>query len=146
MKTWRAWARNTRIISFGIIICGSALLFGAQYLAGRTARSAGRQPSSVKVASGSGANQTAPARLQALGTLPLSFEENMGQTAPEVRYVSHGSGYELFLTPRDAVIALQHSMPSNLSPLHRAAYFRALRQGRKAGRMTVLRMRLQGAN
>src|SRR4029077_14986698 len=82
----------------------------------------------------------------AYGKLPLSFEENLGQTAREVRYVSHGSGYALFLTPQEAVISLQQSMPRDLSPLHRMAYFRALRKARKAGRTTVLRMRMEGAN
>jgi P pilus assembly chaperone PapD len=76
----------------------------------------------------------------------LSFEENEGQTAREVRYVSHGSGYELFLTPQEAVVALQPSLPVNLSALHGGAYFRSLRQARQAGRMTVLRMGLEGAN
>jgi hypothetical protein len=77
----------------------------------------------------------------------MGFEANMGQTAQEVRFVSHGMGYGLFLTPQEAVIALQqHSMAHNLSPLHRMAYFRALRQARQAGRTTVLRMRLEGAN
>ena len=71
----------------------------------------------------------------------------MGQTAQEVRFVSHGMGYGLFLTPQEAVIALQqHSMAYNLSPLHRMAYFRALRKARQAERTTVLRMRIEGAN
>jgi len=38
-----------------------------------------------------------PEWTEAYGRLPLSFEENMGQTAREVRYVSHGSRYELKL-------------------------------------------------
>jgi hypothetical protein len=80
------------------------------------------------------------------GKLPLSFEENSGQTAREVRYVSHGTGYALFLTSQEAVISLQQSMPRDLSPLHRMAYFRALHKARKAGRTTVLRMRMEGAN
>ena len=83
---------------------------------------------------------------EAYGKLPLSFEENLGQTAQEVRFVSHGTGYALFLTHQEAVISLQRSMPKNLSALHRMAYFRALRKARRAGRMTVLRMGLAGAN
>jgi hypothetical protein len=76
----------------------------------------------------------------------LSFEENEGQTAGEVRYVSNGRGYELFLTPQETVVAMQTTLPMNLSALHRVAYFRSLRQARLAGRMTVLRMGLEGAN
>jgi len=78
--------------------------------------------------------------------LPLSFEENQGQTAPEVRYVSHGSGYELFLTPQEAVLALRHDAPPDLSPHHRAASIRALRKARGTGQTTAIRMHLEGAN
>src|SRR5688572_5079492 len=40
------------------------------------------------------------------GKLPLSFEENRGQTDPRVKYISRGSGYALFLTPSEAVLSL----------------------------------------
>ena len=42
------------------------------------------------------------------GRLPMSFEPNQGQTAPEVKFISRGPGYELFLTGQEAVIALRH--------------------------------------
>ncbi len=40
------------------------------------------------------------------GQLPLSFEENRGQTDKAVRYLSRGTGYTLFLTEKDAVLSL----------------------------------------
>ena len=40
------------------------------------------------------------------GKLPLSFEANQGQTAPEVKFLSRGPGYGLFLTPTEAVLTL----------------------------------------
>lgn len=43
------------------------------------------------------------------GSLPLSFEENLGQTDPAVRFLSRGSGYTLFLTEKDAVLSLVSS-------------------------------------
>src|SRR5580658_9048710 len=43
----------------------------------------------------------------AYGTLPLAFEANQGQTAPEVRYLAHGQSYELFLTNQEAVLTLR---------------------------------------
>jgi Bacterial Ig-like domain (group 3)/Beta-propeller repeat/Dockerin type I domain len=43
---------------------------------------------------------------QAYGQLPLSFEVNNGQTASQVQYLSHGSGYALFLTENSAVLSL----------------------------------------
>ena len=83
---------------------------------------------------------------EAYAKLPLSFEENQGQTAREVRYVSHGSGYELFLTPQEAVLALRSQGHYDLSPVHRAASIRAMRKARKAGQITTVRMQLEGAN
>ncbi|MGH9891922.1 MAG: SBBP repeat-containing protein, partial [bacterium] len=39
--------------------------------------------------------------------LPLSFEENRGQTDPEVKFLSRGPGYTLFLTADEAVLRLK---------------------------------------
>lgn len=39
--------------------------------------------------------------------LPLSFEQNQGQTDSRVKFLARGSGYELFLTSNEAVLALQ---------------------------------------
>ena len=44
---------------------------------------------------------------EAYGQLPLSFEANVGQTGPEVNFISRSSGYTLFLKPREAVLALR---------------------------------------
>ncbi len=44
---------------------------------------------------------------RAYGTLPLGFEANQGQTAPEVRYLAHGQGYQVFLTNQEAVLTLR---------------------------------------
>ena len=41
--------------------------------------------------------------------LPLSFEANRGQTDPRVKFLSRGSGYILFLTDTEAVLALSRS-------------------------------------
>jgi hypothetical protein len=46
-----------------------------------------------------------------MGTLPLAFEANQGQTDPTVKYIARGSGYTVFLTESDAVLAL-HSAPT----------------------------------
>jgi hypothetical protein len=45
----------------------------------------------------------------AFGQIPLSFELNQGQTAPQVNFLSRGPGYTLFLTPEEAVVSLQHT-------------------------------------
>jgi hypothetical protein len=52
--------------------------------------------------------QIATAHLeQKYGNLPLSFEANRGQTDKSVKFVSRGSGYGLFLTPKEAVLTLR---------------------------------------
>jgi hypothetical protein len=40
------------------------------------------------------------------GKLPLSFELNKGQTDPQVKFISRGPGYGLFLTADSAVLSL----------------------------------------
>ena len=56
--------------------------------------------------------------------LPLVFESNQGQSPSQVKFLTRGSGYGLFLTQNQAVLALQHS----------------------AGQVSAVRMSLDGAN
>lgn len=54
-------------------------------------------------------------RSAALGArhgLPLIFEANEGQTDPQVKFVSRGRGYTLFLTADEMVLGL--TKPANL--------------------------------
>ena len=58
-------------------------------------------------------NAATKARInEAYGKLPLSFEANVGQADPRVDFISRGSGYTLFLTPREAVLALRAASTS----------------------------------
>lgn len=51
---------------------------------------------------------TTKATIQATyGKLPLHFEANQGQTNGQVKFLSRGSGYSLFLTSTEAVLALR---------------------------------------
>lgn len=50
----------------------------------------------------------------AVGQLPLQFVANEGQTDPSVRFMAHGPGYNLFLTLREALLAL--SSPGRRQP------------------------------
>src|SRR4051794_19835645 len=40
------------------------------------------------------------------GKLPLGFETNEGQTDRRVKFLARGPGYQLFLTPAEAVLTL----------------------------------------
>lgn len=44
-----------------------------------------------------------------LARLPLAFEPNIGQSAAPVKFLTRGSGYGLFFTPTEAVLALAGS-------------------------------------
>ncbi len=67
------------------------------------------------------------------GRLPLSFEANQGQTDSQVKFLSRGRGYTLFLTSTEAVLGLN----SPQSPP---------RTQRIASSAVNLRMKLVGAN
>ena len=87
----------------------------------------------------SATHEIARARVRdAYGQLPLSFEENHGQTAPEVQFLARAGGYTLFLTAQEAVLMLRRS-GAPTSP-HMA---RALPETATA---VAVRMKLLGAN
>ncbi len=150
MKTRGSWAKVITYVSVAGLVCGLTL-FAAFRIAGNRRPQSGTRLSPIIAGE---AAQPAKARanskwMEAYGNLPLSFEENRGQTAREVRYISHGSGYELFLTPQEAVIALRGPVHIDLSPRNLLATLRALRDARRARQATmtaVLRMQLEGAN
>src|SRR5579862_504505 len=93
-----------------------------------------------------GSSVDTPRWEKAYAQLPMGFEENRGQAARDVKFVSHGSGYALSLAPQEIDIALLRHRAMTASPLHRAAALRALREARKAVKTTVIRMQLEGAN
>jgi hypothetical protein len=147
MKTRGSWVKALKFAGLALVVSSLLLLANFRDITKRVHQSDVRvSPGATSGASNLARAKQDPRWREAYGKLPLSFEENEGQTAREVRYVSHGSGYELFLTPQEAVVALQPSLPVNLSALHPVANLRSLRQARQAGRMTVLRMGLEGAN
>jgi hypothetical protein len=66
---------------------------------------------------------------EAYGKLPLRFEANAGQTDPQVEFLSRGSGYSLYLTQAEAVLALSNRKSKT-----------------EAGPQSVVRMKFAGAN
>jgi hypothetical protein len=115
------------------------------------------------VKSGTGVQLQAAARARlasAYGNLPLSFTANDGQAGPEVKFLSRGSGYTLFLTANEAVLALSTGTPgardseapapsrnSGAAPGRtRSAATPPARSRAQATREAVLRMEIAGAN
>jgi hypothetical protein len=93
-----------------------------------------------------GTSVDTPRWKNAFAQLPMGFEENRGQAARDIKFVSHGSGYALSLAPQEVDIAVLRRRAITASPLHRVAALRALREARNAMKTTVIRMQLQGAN
>lgn len=81
-----------------------------------------------------------------LARIPLSFEQNVGQTARPVRFLSRRPDYALFLTGTDAVMTLQRRVGNNAaSPRGR---FEAGSSKKLMPKLTTasLRLHLVGAN
>jgi sugar lactone lactonase YvrE len=80
------------------------------------------------------------------GKLPLSFEANQGQVNSQVRFVSRGEGYSLFLTDREAVLALRK--PGNSQSASMGDSRPGARSNVNAGliKTDVVRMQLAGAS
>jgi hypothetical protein len=134
-----------RSARFAVLTTAGAVLLSFLYIT-TTAR---------KNTSNSRENTTAPVLSKGVDTprwekayaqLPMGFEENRGQAAHDVKFVSHGSGYAFSLAPQEIDIAVLRRRAMTASPIHRAAALRALREARKAMKTTVIRMQLEGAN
>jgi hypothetical protein len=137
---------------------------------GRAPRSEPKRLHDLALASPVSEGLTAAKKLQlasAYGMLPLSFEANQGQANPRVKFISRGSGYSLFLTSTEIVLALSGSTSreSKLEGRKPKAEAAGLLSGRGAAneflerkrnaadlpgkpavQETVLRMKLVGAN
>src|SRR5687768_4198468 len=78
---------------------------------------------------------------EGFGKLPLSFEINKGQLDRSVKFLSHGTGYDLFLTSTEAVLRLQKLRPSHTDkPQETPSANANVREG------TVLRLRMLDSN
>src|ERR1039457_2385605 len=75
---------------------------------------------STSVVSPSSASQSDPKAqakiLDSYGKLPLSFEENQGQTDGQVKFLSRTGEYSLFLTANEAVLTWSGKKAKNSSP------------------------------
>lgn len=79
------------------------------------------------------------------GKLPLSFEANRGQSDKQVKFLSRGHGYTLFLTGNEAVLSL-HRSGRTLGDTRSLAMSASAFQKSGEEKSAVLRMKLVGAN
>ena len=85
---------------------------------------------------------------ESIGNSSLSFEANRGQADSQVKFLSRGNGYTLFLTSNEAVLSLQTRDPESslsankkVSNKSSASQFEAF-----DSKLAVLRLKLIGAN
>ncbi len=76
--------------------------------------------------------------------LPLSFEANNGQTDPRVKFLTRGSGYQLFLTPTEAVLTLRQDVGGERT--HKKSHHDSSEKADASSRSAVLRMKIVGGN
>ncbi len=149
----RGSALKITVSAFAVIACTLLLIAGVRTIR-NSAHPLSAKTAAVAAPSFSSATTSDAERrkiLDSYGKLPLSFTENQGQTAQEVRYTSHGGQYDLFLTKNEAVLALRHTKHYDLSPRHRAITLRQIRADHKAAKAaatttTTLRMQFENAN
>ena len=89
------------------------------------------------------------------GDVPLMFEANQGQTAPQVKFISHSNGYSVFLTAGGLVLTLRSSetsattndsaAPSSRRNRSRLSAVRQLERDAKESKSTALAIDLVGA-
>jgi Beta-propeller repeat/HYDIN/CFA65/VesB-like, Ig-like domain len=88
-----------------------------------------------------------PRALEALNALPQVFEPNVGQSDAQVKFLSRGAGYGLFLTGSEAVLTLRTGSgrgSQTVAKQHRRTNPR--RPDLTAPTVNVMRMKLAGAN
>jgi hypothetical protein len=79
------------------------------------------------------------------GNIPLSFEPNVGQTDSQVRFLSRGDGYTLFLTSQEAVLSLKKPA-SKPRGEHTPSTLDLSKLSAANGKASVLAMKLVGAS
>jgi hypothetical protein len=88
------------------------------------------------------------ARARENAGLPMRFEENAGQTDGQVRFISRGPGYVLFLTSDEALFKLSGPTPTLPTSWSRLSMMRDRRSNLSSDggtKSSVLRMRMEGA-
>src|SRR4249919_2885980 len=65
----------------------------------------------------SGAPSSVKAASVKWGDIPLSFEPNVGQESPEVRYLARGSSYTLYLADTEILLAGHNQVPLRMKLL-----------------------------
>jgi hypothetical protein len=136
----RGWVCAFYIVPLAVIGIALLVLFSARRRSAAVTVSARASASLLRTVT-----PAARSRIQAsYAALPLAFEQNQGQTDPQVKYLARGHGYTLFLTANDAVFSLHSSGSSaRQSP---DAELKNRAQQHKKDSAAVVHMHLVGGN
>lgn len=140
--------RFNRVVLVLGTVCLLATFAGAILVTAQKDDNSPSTPASVDQSTATPLNTEARARIaENFGKLPISFEINKGQVDQSVKFMAHGTGYDLFLTSTEAVLRvhkprpLQTDKPKQTDPSKKTANPEAnVREG------TVLRLKMLGAN
>ena len=129
----RGWSRGKVLPAFALLVTVGAVALGLGSGAGQVRLPGGDQIARPRLfAPELAPSAHGPQQIRvAYSHLPLIFEPNQGQSDPQVKFLAPGSGYGLFLTTDEAVLALQPSVVGRPS---------------SAKKLAVVRMKLAGAN
>ncbi|MCI0349596.1 MAG: hypothetical protein L0Z53_09250, partial [Acidobacteriales bacterium] len=84
--------------------------------------------------------------LETYARLPMRFEVNHGQTDPQVRFLSRGSGYMLYLTSAEAVLSLREATTAETRRKSDGVPAASEAEIASSHAPAVLRMKLIGSN
>ena len=139
---------HTRTVRLaGTMLALASLFIASIQRAPATPAAMGKKPSSRADLSTSLPSDDAANKMrisEAYGKLPMSFEPNRGQTDRRVKFLSRGSGYTLFLTPSEAMLALWNEKPSEERAVSSSS--KNPQAASRNSKSSVLRMKLIGAN
>ena len=76
--------------------------------------------------------------------LPLTFEPNQGQTNADVKFLSRGRGYHLFLTANEMVLAFTKGRSSEIEEQNMKSMFASVKP-ESGSQAAVIRMKLVGS-
>ena len=100
-----AFSRTHRTLCVISIVCLLTVFTGVIFVGAQNGENPPSQATSAQDPAPVAANQEARASIaENFGRLPLSFEINKGQIDQSVKFLSHGPGYDLFLTANEAVL------------------------------------------
>src|SRR5215213_4122437 len=102
--------------AFGIIFCLLFSMFATPFAAAREANifnRATRIPPAVETAQPEA--QTSQNIRRDFGNIPLSFEQNTGQTDGQVKFLARSLGYTMFFTETGAVLKMRRGTGEKVS-------------------------------